>query len=185
MTATEYVLWEREQRDKHEFHHGEVFAMAGGSPRHNALCAAVVRDVGVATRGGECRVLSSDQQVALPQGERYVYPDATVVCGRMHLAEGSDALLNPSAVVEVLSSSTERYDRGEKWAAYQKLESLRDYVIVSQREPRIEHFRREPSGAWSYAVAERGQRVTLGIGASLEVDAIYEGVFELRGDEDP
>jgi Uma2 family endonuclease len=134
--------------------------------------------------GGECRVLSSDQQVALEHGERFVYPDATVVCSRVQLVDGGDALLNPSAVIEVLSPSTERYDRGKKWAAYQRLESLRDYVIVSQREPRIEHFRRKPDGEWSYVAAGPGERVTLAIGVSLEVDAVYEGVFELRGDED-
>ena len=185
MTAGEYLAWEREQRDKHEFHHGEIFAMAGGSPRHNALCAAVIRDIGVAVRGGECRMLTSDQRVSLEEGRRYVYPDATLICGRLELEPStSDVVTNPTAVIEVLSKSTERYDRGGKWVRYRALASLDDYLLVSQRTVSVEHFQRQDDGSWRYTAAGAGERVTLSSGAAFAVDDIYDGVFDLPGDED-
>jgi hypothetical protein len=117
--------------------------MAGGSPRHNALSAAIVRDVGAVVRGSKCRVLSSDQRIVLSPGERYVYADVSLVCGQLELAAGtSDVLTNPRTIFEVLSRSTEAYDRGDKWAAYGRIASLREYVLVSQLQPRIEKFSR-------------------------------------------
>lgn len=183
MTAGEYLAWEREQEARHEFHHGEIFAMAGGSPRHNSLGAALIRDLGAAVRGGHCRVLTSDQRIAAPQSDRYVYADASVVCGSAVLQEGTkDVLLNPAVVIEVLSKSTELYDRGKKWEGYQHIASLSDYLLVSQSSPRIEHYQRQKDGSWRYDVAEAGGRVRLANGAQLLVDSVYEGVFELEGD---
>ena len=126
LTADEYLAWERQQPVKHEFFHGEVFAMAGGSMRHNALC------------------------------------------GRL--------------VIEVLSESTEQYDRGLKWDGYQRIESLTDYVLVSQAEARIEHFRRDRNRTWIYQLAGVGERLTLSSGVELDVDAIFAGVMQLPGD---
>jgi Uma2 family endonuclease len=113
----------------------------------------------------------------------FVYPDATVICDGVELYEKSDAALNPSAVVEVLSKSTERHDRGDKWRDYQTIPSLTDFVLVSQRSPRIEHFRKDAEGVWTYRVAGPGGRVVLASGATLLVDAMYEGAFELPGDD--
>src|SRR4051794_12664768 len=103
MSAAEYLAWEREQPTKHEFFHGEVFAMAGGSPRHNALCVRVSRALGNALDDRPRVVLSSDQRVAAATGVQYVYPDATVVCGPLEVHK-HDVLANPTALVEVLSS---------------------------------------------------------------------------------
>jgi len=179
MTAAEFLAWEREQDAKHEFHRGEVFLMAGGSPRHNYLSAAVTAELRAAVRGGDCRVLSSDQRIAASPGERYVYADAVVVCGAVELeAAGGDVLANPSVVVEVLSPSTERFDRGGKWEAYQRRSSLTDYLLVSQHDTRVEHFQRA-DGAWRYRVYGPGDVVGLSDGATLEVDAVYEGAFDL------
>lgn len=94
----------------------------------------------------------------------------------------SDVLSNPTVVVEVLSRGTEAFDRGEKWEAYQRLVSLTDYLLVSQRHVRIEHYRREGDGSWRYRVLEQGDTITLANGASLSVDAIYDGAFELESD---
>ena len=183
MTADEFLAWEREQEGRHEFYRGAVFAMAGGSPRHNALGAAVIRDLGMALRGGECRVLTSDQRIVASRGERYVYADATMVCGPMVLEEGtSDVLANPAVIAEVLSKSTEAYDRGEKWQGYQRIPSLSDYVLVSQDRSRIEHFHRQDDGSWRYEVAEAGGRIDLRGDVTLEVDSVYEGVFDVPGD---
>src|SRR5689334_21602496 len=104
MSAREYLAWEREQPERHVFLDGEVFAMAGGSPRHSALGAAMVLALGTAFRGGPCRVLSSDQRVVLGEGTHYAYPDVSVLCAPLILARDTkDTLANLSIVVEVLS----------------------------------------------------------------------------------
>jgi len=182
LTADEYLAWERQQPVKHEFFHGEVFAMAGGSMRHNALCGRLIEVLGTQLRG-RCVVLTSDQRVVSMRSERYVYPDVSVVCGPAMAEPGhTDVLVNPAILIEVLSESTEQYDRGLKWDGYQRIESLTDYVLVSQAEARIEHFRRDRNRTWVYQLAGVGERLTLSSGVDLDVDAIFAGVMQLPGD---
>ncbi|HVK75265.1 MAG TPA: Uma2 family endonuclease [Kofleriaceae bacterium] len=184
VTPSEYLAWEREQRARHEYFDGEVFAMAGGSMRHNALCGAVVETLRTALRGRGCFVMTSDQRVAMDHGRRYVYPDVTGVCGEILMQpDARDVLLNPAILVEVLSASTEQYDRGLKWEGYQRIPSLTDYILASQAEARIEIFRRGADGAWTYRAVGAGERLTLTGGVELDVDAIYAGAFELPGDD--
>jgi Uma2 family endonuclease len=181
MTASDYLTWEREQVERHEYCRGEVFAMTGGSLRHSALAGAIGGVLWAAVRDSGCRVLSSDQRVVVIPGQHYVYPDVSLICGPHELAEGThDVLANPCVVIEVLSPSTEAYDRGDKWAAYRQIPALREYVLVSQARPRIEVFRRDGEH-WQYEVYEAGDRLTLADRFELEVDAIYEGVFDLPG----
>jgi Uma2 family endonuclease len=183
MTATEYLGWEADQKEKHDFFRGEIFAMAGGSLRHNALAASVTAELVLALRGKGCRVLSSDQRVSVRNDEHFVYPDVSVVCAAVRLRPGStDVLTNPSIVVEVLSKSTEAYDRGLKWESYRELPSVTDYVLVSQSAPRLEHFRREADGEWHYSVAQAGGRVVLSNGAVLSVDTLFAGAFDIEGE---
>src|ERR1043165_7963115 len=121
MSASEYLAWERAQPGKHEYHRCVVFAMAGGSPRHNFLSNAMGAELRAALRGKGCHVLSSDQRISAKQGGRYVYADAVVACGGIQMEPGTtDVLANPKVIVEVLSKSTEAYDRGDKWDAYQR-----------------------------------------------------------------
>jgi Uma2 family endonuclease len=182
MTASEYLAWERHQVDKHEFHFGEIFAMAGGSPRHNFLASAIGGELRNALRTSGCRVFSSDQRIGAGGGKRYVYPDAVVVCGAIQLEEGAaDVLANPSIVVEVLSPATESYDRGEKWAAYQRIPSLTDYVLVAQDRKRVEHYRRDTGETWQYRELGEGEILSLG-DATLAIDAIYDDAFDLAHD---
>jgi Uma2 family endonuclease len=185
LTAGEYLAWEREQIDKHEFHAGEVFAMAGGSPRHNWIAG----NVQVALkRALEDRgfTFTSDQRIVFADGARYVYPDVSVVCGPVTVQDGaSDVIVNPTILVEVLSSGTEQYDRGLKWEGYQNLRSLTDYLLVAQHEVRVEQFQRAPEGdggRWFYRAHGPGARVTLTSGAQIDVDALYRRAFELPGD---
>jgi Uma2 family endonuclease len=179
LSAADFLAWERAQAGKHEYHRGEVFAMAGGSPRHNFLSSAAGAELRAALRGAGCHVLSSDQRISAKPGEHYVYADAVVACGALEMEPGtSDVLANPRIIVEVLSRSTEAYDRGDKWDAYQRLPSLTDYLLVSQASAQIEHFHREDDGSWRYRKAEAGDVVRLG-GAVLGVDAVYEGAFDL------
>lgn len=156
--------------------------MAGGSMRHNALCARIIETLGTQLRG-RCIVLTSDQRVVSAHRERYVYPDVSVVWGPVVAEPGTgDVLANPMILVEVLSESTEQYDRGLKWEGYQRIESLTDYVLVSQSHRRIEHFRRDRTRTWLYQVAGDGERIVLSNDAVLDVDAIFAGVLELSGD---
>lgn len=178
VSPEEYLAWERQQEEKHEYFEGEVYAMASCSPRHNHLSVRV----GVALEnalGGRCYVFSSNQRVRSRE-RRYVYPDVSVVCGALEIEHG-DVLVNPTIVVEILSSTTEQYDRGLKWDSYQSLSSLTDYVLVSQDRARIEHFGRASDGRWIYTSANAGERITLTGGAVLDVDAIFAGVLELPG----
>lgn len=180
MTADDYLAWERAQAEKHEFFRGEVFAMAGGSMRHNVLSGRILRALAAALEPRGCVVLTSDQRV-ISADDHYVYPDVTVVCGPPELRK-HDVLANPTALVEVLSSTTEQYDRGLKWEGYQRLASLQDYVLVSQTEPRVEVFRRGADGTWIYRAAGAGERLTLSSGAALHVDEIFAGTADLPGD---
>jgi Uma2 family endonuclease len=183
MSAEQYLAWERTQLDRHEFFRGEVFEMPGGRPRHAALTAALIVELGVALRGSGGRVFSGDLRIAARPGEHYVYPDASVVYGGVDLEPGTDdVLLNPSVIVEVLSPNTERYDRGLKWESYSAMPSVSDYLLVSQKAARIEHYRREAGADWHYRIAEAGERVVLSGGAELDVSAVYAGVFDLEGD---
>ena len=137
----------------------------------------VALDAPLIARG--CTVLSSDQRVRA-RDRRYVYPDLTVICGSPAV-EHDDVITNPTMLVEVLSSSTEQYDRGLKWDGYQLLPSLTDYVLVSQDRAHLEHFGRIDH-RWIYASANAGDRLTLTNGVVLDVDAIFAGVFDLPGD---
>jgi len=183
LTAAEYLAWEREQPVKHEFFHGEVFAIAGGNPRHNALGVSMGAELRAALRSRGCAVLSSDQRLAFPPEERYVYPDVTVICGTPVFQRGTtDVITNPAILVEVLSGSTEEYDRGLKWTGYQSIRSLTDHLLAAQAAVRIEHYRRNADGSWTYRTAGPGEHLALTGGGELAVDAIYAGVFELPGD---
>ena len=183
LTPDEFLSWERDQEDRHIYVGGEVFAMAGGSPRHNHLCAQIIARLASGSEGGPCRVFTSDQRLGLPNDD-FVYADAAVVCGPLTLRPGtSDVVTNPSVVVEVLSKSTEAYDRGEKQKGYLALPSIRHFVLISQREQRVELYTRQADGSFRFDVIGPGAIVQLErIGVAVAVDELYAGVFELPGD---
>jgi Uma2 family endonuclease len=149
LTPAEYLAVERKATVKSEYLRGEVFAMAGASPAHNAVNDNLVIEVGSRLKGGPCRTYSSDQRVKVSATGLYTYPDIVIVCGLPDYEDGErDTLLNPQAIIEILSKSTESYDRGAKFRHYQHVESLREYVLVSQDEPVCERFVRQPDGNW-------------------------------------
>jgi Uma2 family endonuclease len=178
-----YLSIERESPIKHEFLDGEIFAMAGGTPEHAALGAAVLGELRVQLKGRPCRVFTSDLRVKVPTTGLTTYPDATVICGEIQRdPSASDVVVNPTLVVEVTSDSTETYDRGEKFEHFQAIPSLTEYVLVSHRERLIEVYRRSSDGTWSRSEARTGSRAQLAsIGCVLEVDAVYEGIELHRG----
>lgn len=178
MTYPEYVAFERKSETKHEYLGGEVFAMAGGTVEHGALAAAVTIAIGNALRGRPCRALSSDVRVRIKSTDLSTYPDLTVVCGKVQTDDDdADGVLNPSLIVEVLSDSTEAYDRGAKAAHYRRIPSLREYVFLSQHEPLIEVYRRNERGNWELvAEARKGERAEIascGAPFLVDVDDVY------------
>lgn len=179
VTEEEYIERERRSETKHELIHGVIVAMAGASPRHNAIAANVIAALGVALRGGPCRVLTSDQRVHVDETGLYTYPDVTVVCDkpRFH-PKFRDTLMNPKAIVEVLSDSTEAYDREAKFAHYRKLPSLTEYLLVAQSGKQVEHYHRLETGQWLFTEYKGdGARVPLpALGVELPLAEIYEGV---------
>jgi Uma2 family endonuclease len=176
LSLSDYLALERKSGDKHEFVDGQIYAPAGASYAHNRVVANLVRAFGNALSGGSCVALPSDMKVRTPSSRVY-YPDVSVVCGVPHFHDDQeDVLLNPSVIVEVLSDSTERIDRGEKFGAYTELPSLSDYVLVASKRARVEHFARER--AWRAVVATAGERLRFEVlGVEVAVDALYELVF--------
>jgi Uma2 family endonuclease len=176
LTHPEYLALETKSDIRHEFLNGEVYEMAGGTPDHGAVAAAVIRDLGSALRGRPFRVFSSDVRVRIRATGLTTYPDASVVCGELQTdPEDQDAIANPLLVVEVLSPSTEAYDRGAKSAHYRQIPSLRELMLVSPTEPRVEVLRRSDGGVWELREARPGERLELlALGVTLEVAAIFE-----------
>ncbi|UJR86224.1 Hypothetical protein I5071_83060 [Sandaracinus amylolyticus] len=180
MTRAEYLAAERASSEKHILWDGVVYAMAGASLAHNAIVANVVIALGTRLDPRACRPYPSDLRVRIPGTERYVYPDATVVCGRAQLEDDhQDVLLNPTVVIEVLSAGTEAFDRGEKFAAYRTITSMQSFVLISQDRHRVEIYTRGPEGVWSFREHREGD-VTLTLGSdrtvAVPVDALYAGV---------
>lgn len=177
----EYLRQERLELQKHEWIDGEVYAMAGGTLEHARLQVAVARVVGNALLGRPCIVYSSDARVRSHATKMATYPDVSVVCGRPETsADDPDALTNPTVIIEVLSPSTEAYDRGIKAQHYRAIPSLREYVLVSQSEPHIEVFHRAQGGRWDFFEARAGELLTLeSIDCTIAVDEIYQLPAEL------
>lgn len=181
LSEQEYLAFERAADEKHEYAAGEIFAMSGGTLEHNAIAANILGELGNGLAGkGGCRVLTSDMRVHIPANRRYVYPDGSIVCGRAELMDDArDTLLNPRVVIEVLSDSTEAYDRGDKFAAYQSIPSLQEYVLLSQKRPRIEVLTRQSDASWTLRIYGPGERAALrSVACAVEVDKVYADVLQ-------
>lgn len=175
MTYAQYLVAEAGSEVRHEYLNGEVWAMAGGTPEHGALALALAGELREALRGKSCRLYSSDVRVRIAGTGLTTYPDLSVVCGQLETApDDPDAILNPVVLVEVLSGTTEGYDRGAKAAHYRRIPSLREYVLVSQDDPLVEVYRRGQSGRWELLEARPGESIELAsLGIRLDVAAVY------------
>ncbi len=177
MTFKEYVALEEKSDVRHEFDRGEVFAMAGGTPEHAALCAAATHAL-VGQLRGACRTFSEALRVRTPT-EKTAYPDALVICGEvMRDPADRNTVTNPTLIVEVLSESTEAYDRGKKFQHYRAVPSFAEYVLVaSQGAPCIERFVKT-GDVWTIcSAASAGERMRLAsVDVIFDVDAIYQGL---------
>lgn len=175
MSYAEYCVFERDASLKHEYLRGEVFAMTGGTLEHARLISRLnfLLNRGLADR--PCWVFSSDARVRVEATDLDTYPDVSVVYGEPQTAAQSElALINPTVVVEVLSDSTEAYDRGQKASHYRRIPSLRAYLLVAQHEPRIELQTRQADGSWSLVEVGAGETLPIGpLEIELSVDELY------------
>lgn len=178
-TYQDYLALEEASNVKHEFLKEEIYGMAGGTPEHAALAVAVSSVLHTQLRGGPCRVYSSDLRVRVLATGLATYPDVTVVCGVAERdPESPSTITNPRLLVEVLSDSTEEYDRGEKLEHYQKIPSLGTVILVSHRERQLEVWQRIDGGPWRRDVLGSGSGATLSaVGCMLRVDEVYDGVL--------
>jgi Uma2 family endonuclease len=166
LTPDEYLALERRAETKHEYLDGVLIAMVGGSPAHSQI--AMGAGVALANKLSDrpCNVYNSDLKVGTARRRAYAYPDVTVVCGTPQFGEAErDVLLNPLVIVEVLSPSTEQYDRTRKFLQYQRIPSFAEYLLISQAAPRIELCSRQSDGFWEWSIAE-------GLDAAIAIPAL-------------
>jgi Uma2 family endonuclease len=183
-TMEDYLAVEEMSAVRHEYLDGEIYAMAGGTPEHAALSAAVVVLLGSKLRGGPCRPYSSDLRVRVPATGLATYPDAAVICGEpARDATSPTHVVNPCVLVEVLSASTEAYDRGEKREHYEQLEALREYVLVAQEQRCVEVYARASREApWVRRACGAGGIAELpSLGVAIDVDELYDAAGLKRG----
>lgn len=177
-TKENYLEFEKQQLDRHEFIDGNVYAMAGESLNHSRICFSLYRIVGNELRGKRCNGFSPNMKIATNDKGLFSYPDLAVVCGDPELYENrKDVITNPTEVFEVLSPSTASYDRGEKFLRYTNyIESLKDYILISQDEPFIEHFTKQVNGSWE-SIEIKGLDAVLQI-TSIECEITPAELYE-------
>jgi Uma2 family endonuclease len=179
-TAKEYLALEAVAEVRHEFTGGQIVAMAGAELEHNQICQNVRSELTAVLGDRPCHIVGIDQRVYVEATGEYFYPDVLVTCLEPRLVDPKTrSLVNPQLIVEVLSESTERYDRGDKWLAYRTIPSLTDYVMVSSLRREIEHYQRLPDGSWTLRPPQRDGESTLASGIVLNVHRLYRLVSSL------
>ena len=178
-TPKEYLTFEQGSPERHELVGGEVYLMTGASENHNLIVANCIFALMGQLRNRRCKVYPSDMLIEIPTHEDYHYPDVSVVCGSAEIKHDQrDILLNPTVIIEVLSASTEQYDRGKKFHNYLSLNSLQDYLLVAQDTRRIERYQRQENGQWLYSEANAPDAAVEleSIKATLPLGEVYEKV---------
>jgi len=178
VTAEEYLALDRAAEFRSEFIDGEIIAMSGGSMRHSRLKMNLSGEIHAALLGTSCQAFNSDLRVRV-SSRMFTYPDLTIVCGKpMAADERQDILLNPTVIIEVLSPSTEAYDRGVKFQNYRTIETLRDYILVAQDRISIDHYTRGLPHTWTLREYQAASEMLLieSVGVSLPLAAIYNRV---------
>lgn len=188
LTIEEYLEWEKASEEKHEYYQGEIFpmsghgealAMSGASLRHNKVFSNLFGELGIALKGKSCRPYGSDLRIYIPENTLFTYPDITIICGELISSEvDEDSFIQPTIIIEILSPSTKRYDRGEKFRLYRDIPSLKEYILVDALSIHIEAFRINAGGYWQleeYKSTE-GELKLGAVNAAIPVSEIYEGV---------
>jgi Uma2 family endonuclease len=183
LTSEEYLDIERKAEFKSELINGEMYALAGVTRKHNRIALNLATFLNNFLRDSQCRVYFADLRVQVSKTGMFTYPDLVLTCGNEIMADKQkDTLLNPKCILEVLSDSTEKYDRGEKFSHYQNLESLDEYILVSQNQPRVESFLRQTDNKWLYQKVEglENELFINVIEAKIKLDEIYQNTKELE-----
>jgi Uma2 family endonuclease len=179
LTSEEYFALEERAEVRHEYHRGRTYAMTGASARHNLIVGNVIAGLHGQLRKSACRVYPSDLRLKIEQSRSYVYPDISVVCGALQLSDDRpDTITNPTMLVEVLSPSTENYDRGQKFELYRTVESLQEYLVIAQDRLHVEHYIRQADHRWllvDFYLPEHALRLAA-IQCALTLADIYEHV---------
>ncbi|MDE0018575.1 MAG: Uma2 family endonuclease [Candidatus Poribacteria bacterium] len=183
LTPEEYLAFERKAATKHEYLNGQIVAMSGASFAHNFITVNIATHLNIQLMNGECRVATSDLRVKVTEIDSYFYPDVVVVCGEPVPEDNVfDTLLNPTVIVEVLSPSTETYDRGEKFEHYQQIDSLKDYILISQDKIHVEHYCRQGSRWLQTEFQELSDVLSLrSIDCELRLQDVYRRVKVASG----
>ena len=185
-TPQEYYALERKADYKSDYYRGEIFAMAGGTSRHSLIAGNIIREVGNLLKGTPCAIYESNLRVKAKATGLRTYPDAAVYCGPLERDEedkDGETVTNPTVLFEVLSKTTEAYDRGIKSASYRRIESLQAYLLISQREPAVEMFERQPNGSWLLSEAHgRDASITI---ASISVTLTLADIYDRVNFDDP
>lgn len=147
LTIEEYLTFERESSEKHEYYRGEVFLMSGASLQHNIIFSNLFGELTMCLKGKSCRPYGSDMRVCIPQNTLFTYPDISIFCGDISQYEDDNAI-GPTVLIEILSPSTKNYDRSEKFKLYREIPTLREYILVESEAIGIEVFRLNTTGHW-------------------------------------
>lgn len=178
-TPEQYLAVEREAPFKSEYIDGEIVAMVGASEPHNLIVTNVVAELGLQLRGRQCKVYASDMRVDVRESGLYAYPDVVALCGEPILTDDEqDNLRNPAVIIEILSKSTEAYDRGKKFMKYRRIESLMEYLLIAQDRHHVEHYVRQQHGGWLLSESTAvGDEIDLSsIDCHLKLSVIYDKV---------
>src|SRR4051794_40999674 len=176
-TPEQYLVLEREAEYRSEYFNGEIFAMAGASREHNVIAGNVFASLHSQLKGRPCETYQNDMRVRVSETGLYTYPDVVVVCGEPVFEDAEvDTLLNPALIVGVLSTTSEAYDRGDKFEQYRTLASLQEYVLIAQDRYRVERFVRQADGQWLFSAANRLDQVVslASIDCRLPLAEVYD-----------
>ncbi|WP_114791217.1 Uma2 family endonuclease [Niabella yanshanensis] len=174
-----YLAEERRSSTKHHYFNGDVVAMAGASIAHNTIVSNLIREVGVFLKEKDCNIFPSDLRVNIPSAATYTYPDATIICGSPEVTdEQRDTVKNPTVIFEVLSATTREYDTSKKFLFYQRIPSLKEYILIDSTLRSVVIYRRQEDELWNIAVTEgaEGSLKISSIGFSLSFKELYSNV---------
>ena len=177
ISPEEYLARERESSIKHEYRRGKVYAMVGAKKPHAIIANNLGTELNIHLRDNDCIVVTSDIKVLLEEANCYYYPDVVVTCDERDLSSTEDFIRYPSLIIEILSPSTAKFDRGDKFSDYQTATSLQEYVLVSQSEMSIECFRKNEQGIWISQTYSRGEKVNFAsLDFNFQIELIYQKV---------
>ena len=181
LSTSEYIALEQETGEKYEYYNGYVYAMAGGSYEHNTVSGNIFSEINMKLKGKSCQIMNSDTKLYVESSNTYFYPDAMIICGKKEEAENlKGAFKNPVVIIEVLSESTEAFDRGDKFDLYRTLPSLRHYVLVKQTEAKVQVYSRQsPTALWNIRTIEGLENVLdVELSESLKLEIPLSDIYD-------